>query len=352
MEAEGESKLKDVEDLSILSQISEGTVSKVYKCYINDKSQIFAVKIISNENYSRYCYYIQKAYNLEKKILKSISGTLYWIGRKKTKNNFYLIYDLYEGSLKTILKNKSISVHESLVRSIIFHVLHILIELHSHNIIHRDIQPEHILIVTDSDKKIQKVALCGFLHSEIEGYPLNNDTKNILSLNLNHHLGINFEHQGRTHPSIDLYKFGLSLFEFIFNEKFVQGFSENKLRKSILSPGVKRIIESMLILDPQKLPEADEISREYESLTPIPPIETKPNILPYKLLDKLGSGSFGNVFYSINSSNDSKYAIKVINPDHLQNQDEFDLISQEIEILYELKCLPFIVQYEESFFAS
>jgi serine/threonine protein kinase len=132
-------------------KIGKGSFSSVYKGINLENSQIVAIKKINSDIISKMMAYIKREIkvmgNLNHKNILKLYDVIY------EKKNIYLILEYCKyGDLSIFLKKNKLN--EKLVKGFLYQIVSGLKYLHKHNIFHRDLKPQNILVDKDYNLKI------------------------------------------------------------------------------------------------------------------------------------------------------------------------------------------------------
>lgn len=157
-------------DYKKLNYISEGTFSKVYTCVRKKDLKKYAVKIIPKKNLtckdnSVLLREIKALQNLSHKSIVKL------IDNYEDLEYYYLVLELCDGGslfdLLLKLDKKKRSLKEIEVKYIIHRLTKALYYLHQHNIAHRDIKLENILLTKNGSIKLSDFGLSYYSQSPI-----------------------------------------------------------------------------------------------------------------------------------------------------------------------------------------
>ncbi|EIJ88964.1 CAMK/CAMKL/KIN1 protein kinase [Nematocida parisii ERTm1] len=233
----------------ILKEVIEtGTTSYVYKGIDIRNNETVAIKIISRINYIG----IEKKQSRENRVLREVLIS-YILSHKHilklkeffyTKECFYLIFNYISGEqlLKKIVKNKKLS--EITAKKYFIQILDAIQYCHNHNIVHRDIKIENILINKDDNAILIDFGLSNFF--ENEGFlgtfcgSLYFAAPELLSGNL---------YKG---PEVDIWSLGVVLYVMVcgkvpFDDKNLQLLYHKITNSNILTDGVSEELKSLLL---------------------------------------------------------------------------------------------------------
>ncbi|AFY84976.1 trifunctional serine/threonine-protein kinase/ATP-binding protein/sensor histidine kinase [Oscillatoria acuminata] len=197
----------------IIEQLSENYRSIVYRTIRSRDNLAAIVKILQSEgacagDFSRY----KQEYEIYR---LNLEGVVQTYGLQKYNQAIALILEDFGGkSLKQLIKNRALTQGEFLTLAI--QIAEALGSIHSANIIHKDINPEHILF----NPETEEVKLIGFSIATIvsqENPPLKNP--NLLEGTLAY---MSPEQTGRMNRTLDyrtdFYSLGVTLYELLLNQ--------------------------------------------------------------------------------------------------------------------------------------
>lgn len=197
----------------IIEQLSENSRSIVYRTIRSRDNLGAIVKILQSEgacagDFSRY----KQEYEIYR---LNLDGVVQTYGLQKYNQAIALILEDFGGkSLKQFIKNRALTQAEFLTLAI--QIAEALGSIHSANIIHKDINPEHILF----NPETEEVKLIGFSIATIvsqENPPLKNP--NLLEGTLAY---MSPEQTGRMNRTLDyrtdFYSLGVTLYELLLNQ--------------------------------------------------------------------------------------------------------------------------------------
>lgn len=162
--------------LSVVDTLGKGTFGSVQLVKEKTKGGVAALKTIPKESISKFMIEIQKQ-NVENNLddnnktlgtqaLKEItamkrvctgqcSGIPRYVGDREDKNNYYILMDSVRGkSLRTIVSEIGPFTDINTIRSILAQILSTISFIHSHNVLHRDLSDNNILIQPNGTVKI------------------------------------------------------------------------------------------------------------------------------------------------------------------------------------------------------
>jgi predicted ATPase/signal transduction histidine kinase len=197
----------------IIDKLSENARSIVYRTIRSRDNLPAIIKILQSEGSSAGDF---SRYKQEYEIYRlNLDGVVQTYGLKKYNQAIALILEDFGGqSLKQFIKNRTFTQAEFLTLAI--QIAEALGSIHSANIIHKDINPEHILF----NPETEEVKLIGFSISTIvsqENPPLKNP--NLLEGTLAY---MSPEQTGRMNRTLDyrtdFYSLGVTLYELLLNQ--------------------------------------------------------------------------------------------------------------------------------------
>lgn len=155
----------------ITEKIGKGSFSNVYKSHhINDNTKLYAIKVISIKKHgnSKIIENIHNEINIMMKIqhenIIKLHETIITI------SHIYLVMDYCDQDLHQYIKNNG-CLSEDTIKYYFKQISNGIQFLHSNNLIHRDLKPHNILILSSSN--IIKIADFGFVKENIDNNLLN-----------------------------------------------------------------------------------------------------------------------------------------------------------------------------------
>jgi len=162
--------------LSVVDTLGKGSFGSVQLVKEKTKGGVAALKTIPKESISKYMIEIQKQ-NVENSLdennktlgtqaLKEItamrrvctgqcSGIPRYVGDREDKDNYYILMDSVRGkSLRTIVNEIGPFTDINTIRSILAQILSTISFIHSHNVLHRDLSDNNILVQPNGTIKI------------------------------------------------------------------------------------------------------------------------------------------------------------------------------------------------------
>ena len=142
-----------MENYESLGVIGEGTYGVVMKARHRETGQIVAIKKFKESDEDEQ---VRKTSLREVRVLKQLRHdnviTLLEVFRRKGK--LHLVFEYVEKTILEVLEKKPNGLDEMDVRKFMYQLLRGIEYCHSHNIIHRDVKPENILISKNGALKL------------------------------------------------------------------------------------------------------------------------------------------------------------------------------------------------------
>jgi len=248
------------------NKINSGSFGDVYKIQCDDKEN-YAIKLIQNTLNGIRCFTeILILFFLRYSYL--MNGIQYQVDvkEKTTKIVMPLASCDFRSALVKIVRNKSLSVSNSKIRSILWQIVCAVGFLHSRGIIHGDIKPSNILLVKNS-VKLSDFSLSSFLFDETDRVYDEAFSQHYRPPEIWREKGYNYK--------ADIWALGCTFYEIIYNQKY-----------SICSPCIefekeenkefKRLLLSMLILEEIErasiwdIMKSEYFKEEYKSFSDFP----------------------------------------------------------------------------------
>ncbi|MGB3208161.1 MAG: serine/threonine-protein kinase PknK, partial [Crinalium sp.] len=200
-----------IPEYTILETVAESNKNIIFRCLQQESQQQILLKTINRKHPSgRDIAHLQHDYTVSKNL--QIEGVIKPLSFEEQNNLYLLKLENFVGiSLQKILVVQKIEVSVFLVLAI--QILQSLEELHKHNIIHQDLQPENIIV----NLKEKKLKITGFSLSSL----LSRETQTVtnprqLEGNLSY---ISPEQTGRINRFIDyrtdFYSLGVTFYEML-----------------------------------------------------------------------------------------------------------------------------------------
>lgn len=142
-----------MENYETLGVIGEGTYGVVMKARHRETGQVVAIKKFKDSDDDEN---VRKTSLREVRVLKQLRHdnviTLLEVFRKKGK--LHLVFEYVEKTILEVLERKPNGLDEGEVRRYTYQLLRAVDYCHSHNVIHRDVKPENILISKNGALKL------------------------------------------------------------------------------------------------------------------------------------------------------------------------------------------------------
>jgi dual specificity protein kinase YAK1 len=221
----------------VVSLLGQGTFAQVFQCIHLQTSKVVAVKIVKNKPaYTRQAGMEVDVFRaLQDEGSESTSGSLSLSSKSSATSRDYLVnlecYFFYRSHLCLVFEQLSLNLYEvlkqrqfrglplSVVRSIVHQVMVGLKDLSSKNVVHCDMKPENVLLMSDVDAKhvidsgIQKNRRLRGLHDTKESPE--SDTGSV-------HPERSVRANAATSPKIKLIDFGSACFEGYSSHTYIQ----------------------------------------------------------------------------------------------------------------------------------
>ena len=151
-----------IDDLTLIKKLGEGSYGEVYLSKKNGKNQYFATKKIERTVADRSTF--KKYFQNELNLLSQFNhpNIVKYEGIKATKQHYYIIMEYINGGvlsdcLKNYMKINNKAFPEEIVQYLMRQIIDGLCYLHKQNIIHRDLKLDNIMVNFDSDKDKQNL---------------------------------------------------------------------------------------------------------------------------------------------------------------------------------------------------
>ena len=209
-------------------KLGGGAFAKVYKCIRTIDNEIFAVKVLSKQQFKgSQGKYLKVAFEREVSVQKiaTRSGIPFFvllIDNFEDNENIYLVMELCDGNLLEYTGNKILS--EEIALEFILQIGIGLNYLHSNQISHRDIKMENVMM----KKGILKIADFGFA-SQQKNLETNLGTPTFMAPEF-------FDDSIKTYsPKIDVWALNTCLYYFLTNKLYFFANHPAELRKQVLT---------------------------------------------------------------------------------------------------------------------
>ncbi|XP_062903016.1 cyclin-dependent kinase-like 2 isoform X4 [Mobula hypostoma] len=150
--------LRNMEKYEYLGMLGEGSYGMVTKCRNKENGRIVAIKKFLEGDDDKF---VKKIAMREIRLLKRLrhENLVSLLEVFKKKGRWFLVFEYMDRTLLDDLEQFPKGLDYSRVRSYLFQILRGLAFCHSHNIIHRDIKLENILV---SERRVLKLCDFGF----------------------------------------------------------------------------------------------------------------------------------------------------------------------------------------------
>ena len=279
-----------LDDLTFIKRLGKGSFGEVFLTSKANHPQLYATKKIpksmaDSEN-------VQKYFKNEITILQEIShiNIMKLIEIKQSKDNYYLVCELCNGGSLNDCLDKYRKKHrrpftEEIVQYLMRQIVDAIKYLHSHNILHRDLKLDNILVNFENEQDRLNLNMLGAQVKIIDfgfatrldpnkklafstlGSPINMDP--LILRKLNH---IDNKVSGYD-EKVDIWSLGTLCYEMLIGKSTFEADNMRDLVKKIetgeytlpatLSKEVVSFLNAMLQYDPKIRLSADELSRHY-----------------------------------------------------------------------------------------
>ena len=273
----------------LINCLGKGSAGIVYLCKLPNSEENYAVKILDRKEADRP--QVKKYFKTEIDImneLKDNNNIIHFIGLQKTSSQYKIIMEYCNGGsllscLKNYLEKYKKPFPEEYVQHLMRQIVNGLIYIHDHDIIHRDIKLDNILVKFASEKDKNKlnminsqIKICDFgmsargsLAYTVTGTQENMDPFILKKLNERNDL----KNSEGYNKNADIWSLGTVCYEMLIGQKPFNGRNQKDLYHNVesgnysipinLSKEVVSFINGMLQYDPDKRLTAKELSRHY-----------------------------------------------------------------------------------------
>lgn len=150
----------------VLDVIGEGAYGIVLKCRHKETDDIVAIKKFKDKEDQDD---VQKTTQRELKMLKTLKqeNIVKLLESFKRRGKLHLVFEYVEQNLLDILNQNPSGVPTARSRSFIFQLLKAIHWCHSHDVVHRDVKPENLLISSDDCVKLCDFGFARCLHESL-----------------------------------------------------------------------------------------------------------------------------------------------------------------------------------------
>lgn len=315
---------------------------------------------------------ISKLYPFPESVVKFIEKFEY-------KNSIYIVTEYFEKSsnLKEFRANRKESLSIETRLKIARKIAQGIKLLHQNKFIHRNLQPNHILVNYQEDIKFTGLKYMISLYSnqypndQIESCPYTAPEIKGQGVLVNSY-----------NEKVDIYSFGMILYFLFTGNEDANGINKKELDQYFIIPdGIKDLILKCVNIDPRIRPESINIDNDcyfqmnyayskkdvpadsgfYSQKIPVAlpskhqkepySIKVRADLEPYVICEQgnLGEGNFSKVFKVLNTVENVFYAMKIIKMEKLDTEKAKELIYNEANLLNKLKHLSFVTKIKEYF---
>ncbi|MGN0160923.1 MAG: Stk1 family PASTA domain-containing Ser/Thr kinase [Lachnospiraceae bacterium] len=262
----------------IIGKIGTGGTADVYKAKCHKLNRYVAIKVLKRE-YSEDRNFIRK-FRIEAQSAAGMAHAnivnVYDVGDEN--GIYYIVMELVEGiTLKQYIDKKGALDYKEAV-SIAIQIAQGIEVAHRHNIIHRDIKPQNIII-----SKEGKVKVTDFGIAKVT----NTDTVNSIAMGSVHYISPEQARGGYSDVTSDIYSFGITLYEMCAGRVPFDGDStvavalmhiQNDLvPPSVYNPAIPISVEKIILKCAQK-----RMDRRYQSATELIADLKRALVTPYE----------------------------------------------------------------------
>ena len=268
--------------------LGKGTMGEVYLCMLPNSSEYYALKKIKKKEADRP--QVKRYFKTEVSIMKELkhNNIIRLINLQQTTNHYYIIMEYCNGgSLLKCLKKYMSAFKKPFSQEYVQHLMRQIVNgltyIHDHNIIHRDIKLDNILVKFSSENDKKKlnmmnaqIKICDFGISirgdtafTAIGTPAYMDPFILKKVNERNDLA---DSQGYN-KSADIWSLGAVCYEMLIGKRVFNGRNMEDLYHNVesgnytlptnLSKEVVSFINGMLQYDPDKRLTAKELSRHH-----------------------------------------------------------------------------------------
>ena len=332
-----------IDDLTLLKSLGKGSYGEVFLTSKKGKSELFATKKMDRKyadqpNVSKYLKNeISILRELKHKNIVKLEDV------KVTKNHYYLVMEYCNGGALSDCLKKYQQIYgapfsEQIVQYLMRQIIDGIKYIHNHNIIHRDLKLDNILVSFNSDidkdsvnmmKAIIKIIDFGFathmagLCTTTLGSPINMDPNILIKMN-EKKMGINNGNLVAYDQKADIWSLGTICYEMLigksaFNSKTMQELVQKVESGTYsipthLSKEVVSFLNAMLQFNGQKRLSSNELARHHfltKNVNSFQPIDLR------KVSNKINRNNLkvnikkNNTIWSIFNEEDEKKLIKI-----------------------------------------
>ena len=272
----------------LIKLLGQGTMGEVYLCTLPNSTENYALKKLDRKKADRP--QVKKYFQTEVSIMKELkhNNIIRLINLQETTNHYYIIMEYCNGGSLLNCLRKYLSTYkkpfsEGYVQYLMRQIVNGLVYIHDHDIIHRDIKSDNILVKFASENDKNKlnmmnaqlkigdfgISIRGATAFTAIGTPAYMDPFILKKVNERNDLA---NSQGYT-KSADIWSLGAVCYEMLIGKRVFNGRSMEDLCHNVesgnytlptnLSKEVVSFINGMLQYDPDKRLTAKELSRHH-----------------------------------------------------------------------------------------
>ena len=313
--------------------LGKGGFAKCYELKRVDNGRIYAAKIIDKQGL--YNGRSKKKLINEIKIHKKLNNSNI-VGFEKffeDKDNVYILLELCSNqTLRELVKRRK-RLNELEVQCYILQIIRALKYLHNHRIIHRDLKLGNLFLTSKLELKLGDFGLAAKLEYDGQRRKTVCGTPNYVAPEI-------LEKKNGHSYEVDIWSLGIVIYTMLFGVPPFDANDEKIIYKKIkmnsykfpdsikVENSAKKLISSLLNLDPSKRPSLDSIIEHdffkiYHSVPLILPISTLSCPLSQKYISEFLKSDSGNAFESkLNYNYSYKENLEINNENDNKNRNE------------------------------
>ncbi len=284
----------------IIEKIGSGGTADVYRAKCHKLNRYVAVKVLKRE-FSEDATFISK-FRIEAQSAAGIShaniANVYDFGEEN--GIHYIVMEIVEGiTLKQYIENKGALEYKEAV-SVAIQICQGIEAAHKHNIIHRDIKPQNIIISHEGKVKVTDFGIAKVTSSE---------TINSMAMGSVHYISPEQARGGFSNTTSDIYSFGITLYEMCTGRVPFDGEStvsvalmhiQNEITPpSRFNPNIPVSVEKIILKCTQK-----RVDMRYQSATEVIADLKRALINPYEdFVNMQNNFDSATVFFTPNQMN-------------------------------------------------
>ena len=313
--------------------LGKGGFAKCYELKRVDNGRIYAAKIIDKQGL--YNGRSKKKLINEIKIHKKLNNSNI-VGFEKffeDKDNVYILLELCSNQTLRELVKRRIRLNELEVQCYTLQIIRALKYLHNHRIIHRDLKLGNLFLTSKLELKLGDFGLAAKLEYDGQRRKTVCGTPNYVAPEI-------LEKKNGHSYEVDIWSLGIVIYTMLFGVPPFDANDEKIIYKKIkmnsykfpdsikVENSAKKLISSLLNLDPSKRPSLDSIIEHdffkiYHSVPLILPISTLSCPLSQKYISEFLKSDSGNAFESkLNYNYSYKENLEINNENDNKNRNE------------------------------